>query len=299
LGAAQTRSSRSVWGSVVARGCWNRRRDTEAWGTVMLDLEGPINHVDQSGNGRVDFGQVRQLFIFYMREIRDYDVAGDVRLLLAGGHLDRHGDRSVSGDRVMGSELQRLHSQSRAMRGHALVLLVVVALVMPATRAVGGGSSAAASVGSTPTLGGESIDAVFDPGDQLVRRGDYTQAEQFFADVASGNQTAAPRALLLEARATLADGDPAAAETILQQLLADYPGSDQNARAYFGLEQVRRAAGDCSGAMRALDAFEATAGATAIGPYTALQRARKIAGNLVLKIRKRSMCCGNYGDPGC
>jgi hypothetical protein len=35
------------------------------------------------------------------------------------------------------------------------------------------------------------------------------------------------------------------------------------------------------------------------GNYTPVQRARKIAGNFVMKIRKRSMCCGNYGDPGC
>src|SRR5205823_12702481 len=42
----------------------------------------------------------------------------------------------------------------------------------------------------------------------------------------------------------------------------------------FSLEQVGRAAGDCDGAMRALDAFEATAGQTAIGPYAAMQRAQ-------------------------
>src|SRR5947207_1906739 len=166
------------------------------------------------------------------------------------------------------------------MRGHTLVLLVLVAMVMPATRAVGGGSSGA-SVGTAPSLGGESTDAVFDPGDQLVRRGDYTQAEQFFAELASQNRATAPRALLLQARASLADGDPAAAESILQQLLADHPSSEQIASAYFALEQVRRAAGDCNGALRALDAFEASASAAAIGPYAALQRAQ---------------CAANLGD---
>ena len=84
----------------------------------------------------------------------------------------------------------------------------------------------------------------------------------------------APRALLLQARAALADGDTDTAEAVLQQLLNDYPSTDQLAPAYFTLEQVRRAAGDCGGAMRALDAFESIAGRTAIGPYTALQRAQ-------------------------
>ena len=35
------------------------------------------------------------------------------------------------------------------------------------------------------------------------------------------------------------------------------------------------------------------------GKYTPVERARKIAGNMLLKIRRRSACCGNYGDPGC
>jgi peptidoglycan lytic transglycosylase len=144
------------------------------------------------------------------------------------------------------------------MRGHVLVLLTIVALVTPAT----------------PAAGGETPDALLDPGQQLVRRGDYAGAEQFYADTAAQSPNLAPRALLLEARAKLADGDTDAAEATLQELLADYPSSDQLAGAYFTLEQVRRAAGDCSGALRALDAFEATAGRGAIGPYAALQRAQ-------------------------
>ncbi len=35
------------------------------------------------------------------------------------------------------------------------------------------------------------------------------------------------------------------------------------------------------------------------GNYTPVERARKIAGNIMKKIRQRSACCGNYGDPGC
>jgi soluble lytic murein transglycosylase len=156
------------------------------------------------------------------------------------------------------------------MRGHALALLVVLALVAPATRAVGG----ATPTPSAAVPADASFDASLQPGQALVRRGDYSQAEQVFADVASQNPAAAPRARLLQARAMLADGDTDSAETLVQQILADYPGTDQTASAYFTLEQIRRAAGDCAGALRALDAFEATAGAAAIGPYAALQRAQ-------------------------
>ena len=83
-----------------------------------------------------------------------------------------------------------------------------------------------------------------------------------------------PAPCSLQARAALADADTDTAEAVLQQLLNDYPSTDQLASAYFTLEQVRRAAGDCGGAMRALDAYESIAGRTAIGPYAALQRAQ-------------------------
>ncbi len=146
------------------------------------------------------------------------------------------------------------------MRAHALVLLLIAALVAPAGRVDGEQSVA---------------DAVWDPGYQLARRGDYIGAQQFFASmVDQGQSSIAPHALLLLARAALADADTDTAEAALQQLLRDYPSSDQVAGAYFSLEQVRRAVGDCAGAMRALDAFEESAGATAIGPYAAIQRAQ-------------------------
>jgi soluble lytic murein transglycosylase len=154
------------------------------------------------------------------------------------------------------------------MRAHALVLLIVVALVAPSTRAGGARSTAALPPADAVA------DTAMQPGQQLVRRGDYSQAEQFYADLASQNASLAPRALLLDARATLTDGDAAAAEALVQQVLADYPNSDQTPNAYFALEQIRRATGDCAGALRALDAFEASAGATAIGPYAALQRSQ-------------------------
>jgi uncharacterized protein HemY len=135
------------------------------------------------------------------------------------------------------------------MRAHALVLLLLVALVTPAT----------------PAVSGEATDAVLEPGRQLARRGDYAQAEQFYADAAEQNSTLAPRALLLQARAALDDGDTDSAESSVQQLLANYPASDQLAGAYFTLEQARRAAGNCSGALRALDAFPATTGPNSTG----------------------------------
>jgi len=146
------------------------------------------------------------------------------------------------------------------MRAHALVLLVVLAMVAPAT----------------PLAGAQSAnDAIWAPGQQLIRRGDYAGAEEFFAGLADQNgPLIAPRALLFQARAALADADTDTAEALLQQVLDRYPTTDQLGPVYFTLEQVRRAAGDCGGAMRALDAFEEVAGRAALGPYLALQRAQ-------------------------
>ncbi|MDQ6674227.1 MAG: transglycosylase SLT domain-containing protein [Chloroflexota bacterium] len=144
------------------------------------------------------------------------------------------------------------------MRTHAVVLLVVLAMVSPTTR----------------LAGAQSAEVMWD-GQQLVRRGDYAAAQQFFAGVAErGGPLVAPRARLLQARAALADSDTNTAEAVLQELLNEYPASDQLASAYFTLEQERRLAGDCAGAMQALDAYQSVAGSTAIGPYAALQRAQ-------------------------
>src|SRR5713101_7874437 len=169
------------------------------------------------------------------------------------------GPCSLGRNRGATGRLGELHSHL-PMRAHALVLLLIAALVAPAGRVDGEQSVA---------------DAVWDPGYQLARRGDYIGAQQFFASmVDQGQSSIAPRALLLLARAALADADTDTAEAALQQLLRDYPSSDQVAGAYFSLEEVRRAVGDCAGAMRALDAFEETAGSAAIGPYAAIQRAQ-------------------------
>jgi soluble lytic murein transglycosylase len=188
------------------------------------------------------------------------------------------------------------------MRWHALVLLIVVALVasaLPAdevenevprdladtqgTQQVASAERDAASeneVASSELLadlsnaGALTTADPFQAGQQLIHRGKYAQAEQFYADLAAQDPALAPRALLLQARASLAAGDTASAEVLIQQLLARYPDSDQTANAYFALEQIRRAAGNCAGALRALDAYLAASGPDPIGPYAALQRAQ-------------------------
>jgi soluble lytic murein transglycosylase len=145
------------------------------------------------------------------------------------------------------------------VRSHALVLLVVVALVAPAG----------------PVASEQSADPFWAQGHQLMRRGDYADAAATYASMVDQFGTAiAARALVLQSRAALADGDTDTAEALLQRELTQYPSSDQTVAAYFGLEQVRRAAGNCPGALRALDAFEQAAGRLAIGPYLALQRAQ-------------------------
>ena len=35
------------------------------------------------------------------------------------------------------------------------------------------------------------------------------------------------------------------------------------------------------------------------GSYTPAERMRRIVGNVLIKVRKRQACCGQYGDPGC
>jgi soluble lytic murein transglycosylase-like protein/tetratricopeptide (TPR) repeat protein len=175
------------------------------------------------------------------------------------------------------------------MRAHALALLLVFALVVPATPGKGA-QMARATASQTPSASAvvdqaEWSAADLDPaqsaatamlaqGQQLVHRGEFARAEQFYADTAAQSADLAPRALLLQARTELVDGTTDDAEAVLQHLLDAYPTSDQVAGAYFTLEQVRRAAGDCAGALRALDAFDAAAGPTSIGPYGALQRAQ-------------------------
>src|SRR6185369_1172240 len=120
----------------------------------------------------------------------------------------------------------------------------------------------------SPLAGAQSLDELWAQGRQLSRRGDYTAAQQFYAAVVDQvGAPAAPRGLLLQARAALADADTSTAEAVLQSLLDGYPGSDQEAGALFTLAQVRRAAGDCDGALRALAAYEAAAPGHPLGPY--------------------------------
>ena len=189
------------------------------------------------------------------------------------------------------------------MRWHALVLFIVVGLVGSAIPADQVKSDLAIHLAPTDVQGTQqvassdqdaapdevasseppadaaavadpSIEARLQPGRQLIHRGKYEQAEQFYADLATQDPELAPRALLLQASAALEAGDTSSAEVLIQQLLADYPDFDQTANAYFALEQIRRAAGDCAGALRALDAYLAASGPDPIGPYAALQRAQ-------------------------
>ena len=122
------------------------------------------------------------------------------------------------------------------MRRHALVLLTVLALVAPAAPAAGGGSGRAASTdANAEASSAPQPDARLEPGRQFMRRGDYLSARQFYADTAAQSPDLAPQALVLQARAALADGDTDTAESVLQQMLSDYPTSDQLASAYFTL----------------------------------------------------------------
>ena len=132
-------------------------------------------------------------------------------------------------------------------------------------------------LGGQPSMlaGAQSLDELFAPGQQLTRRGEHAAAADFYRALAEQlDPAAAPRALLLESRAELANGDTDAAEATLQSIFSAYPNADQTASALFTLAQVRRAAADCAGALRALDAYEADPGHIALGPYIALQRAQ-------------------------
>jgi soluble lytic murein transglycosylase len=152
------------------------------------------------------------------------------------------------------------------MRARLLVWIVIALLVLPPT---------------VPATA-QTSDDIWGAGQQLTRRGEFARARQFYADlVAQVGPIGAPRALVLEARAALADGDTAAAEATLQSLLSAYPNSDQSATALLTLAQARRTAGDCAGALRALDAFEAEPSHPALGPYLPVFRAQ---------------CLGKVGD---
>ena len=121
----------------------------------------------------------------------------------------------------------------------------------------------------------QAADDIWGAGQQLTRRGEFASATQFYLDLAarSGAPTA-PRAMVLAARAELADGNTDAAEATLQSILSTFPSSDQTATALLSLAQVRRTAGDCASALRALDAFEAEPTHPALGPYLPVLRAQ-------------------------
>jgi soluble lytic murein transglycosylase len=133
---------------------------------------------------------------------------------------------------------------------------------------------AAWTVAPSGTLRADS--SPLDQATLLVRRGEYSAADQLYGRVADQLGAEAPRARLLQARAALADGRTNDAEALLQRQFSEFPGSDQETAGLFTLEQVRRAADDCRGALRALDAYQASLAGAAdpLGPYTPLQRAQ-------------------------
>ena len=72
------------------------------------------------------------------------------------------------------------------MRAHALALLLVVALVTPATPGKGAQPASgihAQAQASSPDQA-QAATALLDQGQQLVRLGEYARAEQFYADTA-------------------------------------------------------------------------------------------------------------------
>ena len=129
-----------------------------------------------------------------------------------------------------------------------------------------------------PLVGAQSLDELWAHGQELSRRGDYAGAEQYYASLIDQyGAAAAPHALLLQARAELADADTRAPKPRSSRSLNDYPGSADEPAALFSLALVRKSAGDCSGALRALDAYVGAPGRTALGPYPSLQRAACLA----------------------
>ena len=128
----------------------------------------------------------------------------------------------------------------------------------------------------------QPLDDVFAHGRQLMRRGDYDAARDFYSGAAPTLAAdTAPQALFLQARADQANGDFAAAEATLQSLFADYPETAITPSAMMLLAQVRRATGDCEGAVRALGVVMDSPAGKIYGPYPDLQRA---------------MCLGRLGD---
>ena len=109
-----------------------------------------------------------------------------------------------------------------------------------------------------------------------MRRGDYAGAQEFFAGLAEQiGPLVAPRALLLQARAALADADTDTAEAILQQLLNDYPELGPARRR--PISRWNRCAGRRAIAGRACARWTRMNRSPAgrrIGPYAALQRAQ-------------------------
>src|SRR5579859_7105882 len=85
--------------SVVLGGPRQARRDAEAGGLSLGDLERAIDDVYQPPDGRVDLAKVGEFLVFNVRKIGHDHVARDLGLLLSSADMNGHGDRSVRGNR--------------------------------------------------------------------------------------------------------------------------------------------------------------------------------------------------------
>ncbi len=179
------------------------------------------------------------------------------------------------------AQLAKTRSSSRWwLSAAAILVLVGAAFCQPAALArtvrsarpmqpLAPGAPPALQVGPA-----SDVDALWEHGRQLARRGEYAAAATLYGEMADRlGEAVAPRALLLRARAALSAGDTEGAADALDRLLGAYDDSDRVPGALFTLARVRQAAGDCPAALEALDAFQARAGEGALGPYLPLQRA--------------------------
>ncbi len=124
------------------------------------------------------------------------------------------------------------------------------------------------------TEGEQDPNTLWALGGELTHRGEYARAADLYGSLAARlGADAAPRALLLQARAALDDGDTAMAEQAAEQVVAAYGSSDQAATALFLAGRARMQGGDFGGALEAFDQYEARGGGAVPASYVWLQRA--------------------------
>lgn len=120
----------------------------------------------------------------------------------------------------------------------------------------------------------QDAEGLWATGGDLERRGRFGDAAQTYLSIAElqpqGDR--APQALMAAARAWLAEDRPDAAVEALNALLGGYSESAYLERALIVLARARREAGDCAGALEALQLYQQIPGPNVFGPYPALER---------------------------